>query len=516
MQRRMFLSAFAAVAAVSATLFLPQAASAVEKPGKDTLVVATMWECLPMSMKARRSRFFNESEILDTLIKLDYDMKLIPGLATSWQRTSDTEWTFDLREGVRFHDGTNLDASAVKYSLERVIDILPYAKGLLDIAEISAIGANQVNIRTNQPFAALANQLTDAITGIYARASFDAEGKNLVKPIGTGPFQFVSYAKQDRTVVERFDGYWGAAPALKRVVYRYIPDHSSRVLALETGEVDLAVNIPPADVRRLNDAPEYKVHREPAAGLYYMVLNTTESSPFADVRVRQAVNALVDRESLVTYGLDGVGIPAWEFFSPGFDWVPAGTPAYSLDPKKAEALIGEAGYSKENGRWTKDGQPLTVKMLSYSTRTEMPIILESVKGMLNAAGIEVETKLFTWPGMLSLVKKGEYDGYAVFWTPEMTAHPDMHLKAHFHSSQAMMFNGYRNAELDDLLIKGRGLDAGTERQMTYGKALTIIQDEAPVMPLVHKVYVAASNATVKGYRVHPSGFFYNFKVVRKD
>jgi len=155
-------------------------------------------------------------------------------------------------------------------------------------------------------------------------------------------------------------------------------------------------------------------------------------------------------------------------------------------------------------------------LISYSSRTEMAVIQESVKGMLEAAGIEAESKLFTWPGMLSLVQKGEYDGYVVFWTPEMTAHPDMHLKAHFHSDQHMLFNDYHSDELDALLIRGRGLDAGPERQETYGKALTIIQDDAPVVPLVHKVYVAASNNRVEGFRVHPSGFFYNFKAVRKD
>ena len=223
---------------------------------EDTLVVATMWECLPFSMQARRSRFFNESEILDTLIKLDYEMNLIPGLATAWTRTSDTEWEFALREGVKFHDGTALDAAAVKFSLERVIDILPYAAGLLDIAEISVAGTHKLKIRTNQPFAALANQLTDAITGIYARASFDEAGKMIKR----GWYRAVQLRQLHQAgphaVVERFDGYWGKAPAIGRVVYRYIPDHSSRVLALETGEIDLAVNIPPADVKRLSAAPE--------------------------------------------------------------------------------------------------------------------------------------------------------------------------------------------------------------------------------------------------------------------
>ena len=98
----------------------------------------------------------------------------------------------------------------------------------------------------------------------------------------------------------------------------------------------------------------------------------------------------------------------------------------------------------------------------------------------------------------------------------MTGHPDLHLLPHFHSAHARDSNGYANAELDGLLIHGRGLDAGPERQETYGRALTIVHEDAPVVPLVHKIYAAAANGSVKGFRVHPSGFFYDFKSVRKD
>ncbi|MBE0531111.1 MAG: ABC transporter substrate-binding protein [Rhodospirillales bacterium] len=491
-------------------------AHAIEKPEKDTLVVATMWECLPFSMEARRSRFFNESEILDTLVKLDYGMNLVPGLATAWKRQSPTEWTFTLRQGVTFHDGQPLDAEAVKFSLERVTALLPYAGSLLDLAEISVTAPDTLNIRTKQPFAALPNQLTDAITGIYARSAFDAEGK-FVKPVGTGPFRYASYTKQDRTVVERFDGYWGKAPSLKRVVYRYVPDHSARVLSLETGEVDLAVDIPPADVKRLSAAGSgFQVYREPSAGLYYMVLNTAAGRPFADVRARRAVNAMIDRKAIVEHALDGVGKPAWQFFAPGFDWVPSELPAYALDPAAATSDLTAAGFRKEGGAWMKDGKPLAVEILSYSSRTEMPLITEAVSGLLKAAGLQTSTKMFTWPGMLSLVQKGQYDAYVVFWTPEMTAHPDLHLLPHFHSASGLDYNGYRNAQLDDLLIRGRGLDAGPERQATYAKALTLVHEDAPIVPLVHKIYAAATNTAVKGFRIHPSGFFYDFKSVRKD
>lgn len=480
-----------------------------------TLTVATMWECKPHSMKARRSRFFNESEILDTLIKLDYDMQLIPGLATSWKRTGDTEWLFKLRQGVTFHDGTPLTAKAVVFSFDRVIALLPYADGLLDIAEMKAEGPLSVKVRTNKPFAGLANQMTDAITGIYAASSFDSSGK-FKMPIGTGPYKFVSYKKQDRTIAERFDGYWGPKPAIKRVVYRYIPDHAARTLSLETGEIDLAVNIPPADVDRMARNKAYQVYRDPAAGLYYMVFNTAGSSAFADPRVRTAVNLLVDRESLVTHGLDGVGAPAWKFFSPQFGLVPDSVPRYSLDKSRAEKLLKEAGFTKSGNSWEKNGKPLKLSLISYSSRTEMPVITETVANMLNQAGIKTSVKMYTWPGMLSLVRKGKYDAYTVFWTPEMTGHPDMHLKAHFHSTQSMMYNSYKDAKLDQLIIRARGLDAGSERDRTYGMAMEIIHRDAPVMPLVHKIYVAASNDKVKGFKVHPSGFFYNFKAVSKN
>mgnify|MGYP002622314620 CR=1 FL=1 len=174
------------------------------------------------------------NEILDTLIKLDYDMKMVPGLATSWERTSPNVWTFTLREGVTFHDGTPLDAEAVRNSLERVVALLPYAADLLGIARVEAKGPFEVEIETREPFAALPNQLTDAFTVIYAPSSFNEAGE-FVKPVGTGPWRLVDYLKQDRTIVERFEDYWGETPALERIEYRYIPDHNARAIALEAG-----------------------------------------------------------------------------------------------------------------------------------------------------------------------------------------------------------------------------------------------------------------------------------------
>lgn len=508
--RRLLMAAAAAVAMLTAA----PAMAEDEVAREDTLIVGTMWESLPLSMKPRRSRFFNESEILDTLIKLDYDMNLVPGLATSWERVSPKVWRLHLRDGVVFHDGTPLTADAVRNSLQRVVELLPYAGDLLNIERIEATGPLTLEIETTEPFAALPNQLTDAITVVYAPSSFDETGA-FVKPVGTGPWQFTDYVKQDRTVVDRFDGYWGEAPTLERIVYRYIPDHNARTLALEAGEIDFATNILPADVARLDADPAFTVQSEPTAGLYYGAFNTTGDTPLADARVRRAINYLVDREVLVLGALDGVGMPAWSFFAPQFDWVPDGVEPYEVDAEKAAALLEEAGYTREDGRWQKDGAPLTLRILSYSSRTEMAAITEALSVLLANAGIGTEVQLFTWEGMLDLVRQGRYDISVVFWTPEMTGHPDLHLKSQFHSGAEMNYQGWANPRFDELVDRGRTLDRGEDWDATYREALQILQDDAPILPLVHKVFVVAAASGVEGYRVHPSGFFFDFKNVSK-
>jgi peptide/nickel transport system substrate-binding protein len=509
-RRLLLIPALAATVAAA----LPETAAA-QADRRDTLIVGTMWESLPLSMKPRRSRFFNESEILDTLIKLDYDMNLVPGLATAWERSSPTVWHLHLRDGVRFQDGTPLDAAAVKNSLERVTALLPYAADLLNITRIDATGPLDLDIETSEPFAALPNQLTDAITVVYAPASFDAEGQ-FVKPIGTGPWRFVDYVKQDRTVVERFDSYWGDAPSLKRVVYRYIPDHNSRSLALEAGEIDFATNLPPADVERLRADPDFKVYTAPTAGLYYGAFNTVGDTPLADPRVRLALNYLIDRDVLVQGALDGIGEPAWQFFAPQFPWVPKGVSPYKVDTAKAAALLAQAGYAKQDGKWQRDGKPLTLRILSYSSRTEMSPITEALAALLANAGIASDVQLFTWEGMLDLVRRGQYDISVVFWTPEMTGHPDLHLKSQFHSKAEMNYQGWVNPRFDELVDKGRTLDAGEAWNATYREALEILQEDAPILPLVHKVFVVASSDDIEGYRIHPSAFFFDFKNVSKS
>lgn len=480
-----------------------------------TLTVAMMWESNPLSFKSRRSRFFNESEVLDTLVKMDYDMTLLPGLATSWKNINDKEWLFTLRKGVKFHDGSDLTAESVINSFNKVMELLPYAPGLLDIDSMEAVGHLQVKFTTKSPFSGFPNQLTDAFTVVYAPTSFNEKGE-YIKPIGTGPYKFVSYTKQDRTIVERFKNYWGnKKPSITKVVYRYIPDHAARSLALEAGEVDVATNVLPADVKRLDKSPKYKVNRAPTAGLYYLVLNNDKSSPLSDVKVRRAINYMIDRDSLVKYSLEGVGIPAFETFSPQFGLVNEEL-KYSYDLEKANKLLKEAGYVKTDNLWSKNGKPLNLKLITYQSRAEMQTILDTISNMLKQNGIGSSLKIFTWAGMQDSMTNRDYDMYAVYWDPEKTGNPDSYLRPHYISNSNMMKSSYSNKQLDELLLKARGQYDKKERDASYKKILDIIHNDAPIVPLVHKESVIATSNSIKGFRIHPSGFFFDFKSVIKE
>ncbi|MEK7363566.1 MAG: ABC transporter substrate-binding protein, partial [candidate division NC10 bacterium] len=187
--------------------------------------------------------------IYDTLLFRDRDLKIIPWLATSWKLVNPTTWEFKLRQGVKFHNGEEFDAEAVKYSLDRLRD--PELKNRQAtnfrlIASVDVVDKLTVRITTSKPFPTLENQL--ALRGA-AMAPKHFKGKDKVfadrNPVGTGPYKFVRWAKDEQIVLEANPQWWGGAPKVKTLIFRPIPEHAVRVAALQAGEVEIAVNIPP-------------------------------------------------------------------------------------------------------------------------------------------------------------------------------------------------------------------------------------------------------------------------------
>src|SRR5712692_11580598 len=200
----------------------------------------------------------------DNLVRFNAKMQIEPALAQSWTQTPDgLTWTFKLRKGVRFHDGTSFDAKAVKYFFDRVLgDEKPFKASLYTpfVQGAQVVDDNTVRVTLKQPFAAFLCRLAHSAGGIVSPSAHQKWGKDLaLHPVGTGPFKFVEWVKGDRVTVQRNDDYWGGRPNLDRVVVKTVREDQSRVLMLESGDADLIVNIPTEEIARLKKDPRFTV-----------------------------------------------------------------------------------------------------------------------------------------------------------------------------------------------------------------------------------------------------------------
>ena len=248
----------------------PQAEVAVEVPQE---VVAG----LGRDPVGARSAHPYLTRIVERLVFSDFEMNPQPGLAKSWEVSEDgMTWTLYLREGVKFHDGTAFNAEAVRFNLERLIEKTPMRFG--PIESIAIIDDYTIKVRHNEIFAPFIRTLTGV--SIFAPDSFDAEGR-VIKSIGTGPFKQVEWIDDDRLVMDRNEDYWGGMPKLERITLKFIPEPTTRMMALETGEIDMIIDtggILPEHVATLEANPDIEVITSPIVTPHYLTFNNNKNT----------------------------------------------------------------------------------------------------------------------------------------------------------------------------------------------------------------------------------------------
>ncbi|RJX24760.1 MAG: ABC transporter substrate-binding protein [Dethiobacter sp.] len=446
--------------------------------------------------------------LVDTLVAIDYDINLVPGLAKSWEISSDElEWTFKLEEGVKFHDGTPLNAEAVKWSLERVME-----KGTLfkdvPIKSIEARGDYTLTIVTEELFAPLAAILAKGEAAPVSKNSLDANGE-FKEIIGTGPFMLSSWIPDQEAVLVRNDDYWGKIPTLDKVVYKGIPEAATRIMMLENKELDVAQILPADAVEQLEANPEIKVYTKPILRSRVIVLNMLRE-PFNDLRVRKAVNHAIDRESIVKHIMAGVDVAASGPFPPTTPWVNKNLQGYPYDLEKAKTLLAEAGWkdSDNSGIIKKDGKPFTVDLITYSTRAELPPMAEVIQDQLKKAGIQVNIQVLETGAAQSLREEGKFDMYLLARNLGFAPDPSYYLMSDFHSKntggKGWGAYGFNNKHVDELIELTQRTTNLQERKKYFAKLQEIIVDETPVMFLNHYVNVTAVRSNVQGYNEHPT------------
>lgn len=438
------------------------------------------------------------SQVYETLVRLDPDLNIVPGLAESWETPDDGKtWIFHLREGVSFHDGTPFDADAVVFSYTEQSYVTQAV--LKPIESVEAIDANTVKFVLAKPMP-LPFYLTHVAWPIMSPSCVDSDGK-FVNPIGTGPFKFESRAKDQEIVLSRNEEYRGAKPELEKVIFKVIPEASTRVMALETGEVDMILKVPEYDVSRLESEEGIEVYRKLTTFTDFLQFNC-EKTPFNDKSVRQSIAYTIDTEIITDEVLEGIGKAAnGRPYSPVMMYSNPELETYSPDPEKAKTLLSEAGWkdSDRDGIVEKDGEPLKVTLLIskgvWASRHSP--MAQAIQAELAELGIDVEIQLLEGGAITRLENSGDFDmilrsGYFV-WGP---------YPKHFFVHHSMApYSHYNNTTYDEL-VNAADMTADEEKQRELYYALQdFVIEEVPAFYLVHEEKVVAANSYVKGYTI---------------
>jgi peptide/nickel transport system substrate-binding protein len=522
----MLIMAVAACAPAPAAAPAPAPATDAGQPaapaGDQTIVVALAGAPTSLDPADHRSR---QSEtvirnMFDGLVTRDTTNGVHLELAESAELIDPQTWEFKLRQGVKFHDGSELTADDVIFTFDRIIqeNMIEYPephtsprKGLIaPLASVEKVDDYTVRFHLSAPWPPAMQLFVHQ--QIVPKAYLESVGtqgfvENLV---GAGPFRFVEGQIDDQIVMERFDDYWGGAPDLppsgpacvSRAIFRIIPEASTRVAALLAGEVHIIQGVPPELVSTLEGADGVVVKTAAGTQPKWMELNVNQP-PFDNKLVRQALNHLIDKDLIVEaiYGGRAAVLPG--ALSPYNNFANADLTPYAYDPEAALALLAEAGIadSDGDGRLEWNGAPWAFVVDSLD---EHRTLAEAVVAQLQEAGIDASLRLWEYSVVKPLLDAGERSAYLDDWG-DSAFDPVGHMEAKWHGVEAGSpygrgnFSGYNNPRVNELIKAGETETDEAKRHEIYDEAQEILFDEAPAIFLILPEEVEASRSNVTNW-----------------
>lgn len=460
--------------------------------------------------------------IFDTLINYgEQDTTLQEGLATKWEASPDgLVYTLTLRQGVKFHDGTDFNADAVVFNFERWMngnaDQFPYytmfggfkgEEGHV-IKEVKALDEFTVQFTLVRPQAPFLKNLAMSPFGIASPTAVEKFGEKFREnPVGTGPFKFVEWKPNDKIVLEKNDEYWMEGyPKLETVIFKAIPENSARLNALIAGEIDLMDGVNPSDLSQIEGNADLQVFERPSMNVGYVGLTSTRE-PFGNKLVRQALNYAVNKQEIIDAFYSGLAIPAKNPMPPSIEGYNDAVEEYPYDPAKAKELLAEAGYP--------DGFEMELWAMPVP-RPYMPEgmkIAEVIQSYFAEIGVKAEIVTYDWGTYLEKASKGEADAFLLGWTGD-NGDPDnfIYTLLDKDSIGSNNYSYYSNDELHDILIEAQTVTDQAKRNELYKKAQEIIHEDAPWIPLAHSTPLLAGKKNITGFTPHPTGSDFLTKV----
>lgn len=451
--------------------------------------------------------------VFDTLVRYRLgSTEIEPALAKSWIISDDgLTYTFRLRAGVLFHDGAPLNAGAVVFSLLRQFDVQhPFHKtggrylywdamGMSDIVSgVEALDGLTVRITLKRPEAPFLANLGMNFAAVVSPAAVKKYGAAFGShPVGSGPFIFERWRKDDRIVLRANPAYWEGRPYLDRVMFRSIPDNSVRYLELRTGAIAMMDFPNPDDLPLIERDPKLKLLTQAGMNVGYLAMNVRRP-PFDNPLVRRAVNHAINKQALIELVYAGRAQAAVNPLPPVVWGYADGVTPYAYDPDRARQLLAEAGLP--------DGFRTTLWTMS-APRPYLPDGLkaaEAIRADLSKVGIEARIVSYEWGTYLAKTRNGEHDMCLLGWTGD-NGDPDNFLFILFDKTSNANVAFYRNDALQELLLRAKREGSRAERERLYRRAQEIIHRDAPWAPLAHAVQVIAARRRVEGFVLEPTG-----------
>ena len=445
--------------------------------------------------------------IYSSLLELDERGRLVPDLAEEWRQLGPTTYFFRIKRGVRFHDGKELTAYDVKATFDFILDpknASPKRGSLEPLKGIEVPDPYTVLFVLKRVYVPFPFTLT---VGIVPTGS--PPGRKSPPP-GSGPYRLQEWRPGERIVLTSFEGYFGARPKIERIVFRIIPNTTTRLLEMKRGRIDLLQNCVPAyAVKFMERLPDVEVLRSPGTTYQYIGYNLED--PILRIKeVRKAISHAIDRDAIIDHTLKGLARKAYGIVLSPLNWAYTDRlPHYEYDPSRARELLDRAGFPDPDGPG-----PAFRFALSFKTSTDAESleVAQIIREYLRQVGIKLEVRSFEWGTFFEDIKKGNFQLYSLRWIG--VTDPDI-LYYLFHSSMVPPYGAnrghYRNEEVDRLLEEARScLDQG-RRKALYERIQRILAEDAVYTSLWYRDNLVVVRRRLRGFKIYPGGQYTSLK-----
>lgn len=431
------------------------------------------------------------NNIYGKLMDIDTKFGIVPQLAQSWEiKDGGLTYVFKLRRGVKFHDGSDFTAEIVKWNFDRMRDpalASPRRSEIAPVKDVKVVDPYTVEITLTAPFTPFLSVLTDRAGMMISKAAVEKFGDDYARnPVGTGPFRFVEWVKDDHLTLKRFDGYWEKGlPYLDEVIYRPIPDTSVRFTAMRTHQVDFMHQIHPKDVKDAKAERGLKVSEIPSLWWQGIHLNN-QVAPFTNKALRQAIWYAVDRTVIQRVVYYNLGASAWSPFPPSMWAQDRDFTDWKRDLARAKAKLAEGGMP--------NGLSFTIKGWNQPTQIQE---LQIVQAQLKEIGVEMKIELLEFGKLLADLNSNNFVALRIGWSGRPD--PDGNAHVFLHSKGGLNRVRYNNPKMDELLEKARSEVDQAKRKALYTEVTRLAAEDAPYIWLLHDPEVKVWAENVKGF-----------------